>query len=56
MVIGDRDETAFRRYAVQLLLRNLETHAHLFQDMSGKRRAFRVAELGVDPVHFVEFQ
>ena len=55
-MVGDRYETSFRRDAVQLLLRNLETHAHFFQDMGGKRRAFRVAELGVDPVHFVEFQ
>ena len=56
MVVGNRDEAALRRDAVQLLLRNLEGHTHLFQDIGGKRRAFRVTELGVDPVHFVEFQ
>ena len=56
MVVGDRNETAFLRDALQLLRRNLVPDPDLFEDMGREFRADGFVEFMVDAVYFFEFQ
>ena len=56
MVVGNGDETAFGRDAVQLPFRKLITHAHVFQDVLGKVRGVILGMAGLIAVAFVDFQ
>ena len=56
MVVGDGDEAAFLRDAVQLLLRDLVADAHFLQHLRREFGADGFVELVMDPVHLLEFQ
>jgi len=56
MVVGDRDETALRRDALQLLRRDLVPDAHLLEHAGREFGAEGFVELVVDAVHFLELQ